>query len=143
MYNQNKTVGYYLNLLGEDFLIYLSGLTQKEIPFSLLILFALGYLLVPLTKIDKSDIISGLLYGCYGIFSGALVFFIPSNYLNKKEYIVQISMTLFAFSIPPLYFWFRDYGKVLVVAKESKQIDYELTHANDAFEEAMNEGHEI
>ena len=59
MYNQNKTVGYYLSLLGEDILIYLSGLTQKEIPYSLLVLFALGFLLVPLTKIDKTDIISG------------------------------------------------------------------------------------
>lgn len=143
MYNQQKSIYYYLRLLSEDVLIYISGLTQKEIPSSLLVLFAFGFLVVPLTRIDKSDVVSGLLYACFGMFSAALVFFIPSNYLNRKEYLGQLTLNLLAFSLPPLYFWFKDYGKVLVVAKETKQIDYELTHANDAFKEAMDEGNEI
>ena len=96
MYNQNKTVGYYLSLLGEDIIIYMTSLTRREIPFSILILFALGFLLVPLTKIDKKDVISGLLYGCYGMFSAAIVFFMPSNYLNKKEYLAKVTLYLFA-----------------------------------------------
>ena len=142
MYNQSKSAYYYLSLLGDDLIIYLTGLTRREIPFSVLIVFALGFLIVPLTKIDKTDVISGLLYGCYGMLSAALCLFMPPNYLRETKDIGKLTFGLFIFSIPALYFWFKDYGKIKVVPKK-KLIDHELRHANDAFEEAINEGQEI
>ena len=140
MYNNNKTFSYYIELLAEDIFIYISGLTHKEVPYPLLALFAVAYLIVPLSKIERSDSISGLLYGCFGMLSGAVVFFLPTDYLSEKANFGKLLLGMTLFSIPPLYRWFRRYGEVLVVEKQEKQIDYELIHANDAFEEAMNEG---
>ena len=138
-YIENKSIEYYLELLLEDAYYYIMSIARHDVPVILLVVFSFLYLLVPLTKIDKSDYISGLLYVAFGMFNTSLVVYFPSDYLKSRKDFMTLTIYLILLSIPPLYIWFHKYKEVIVTDKPVKKIDYELTHANDKFEEAENE----